>query len=129
MFGAVILAIAFDIVDMAVAALLGVSALIAARHPRPHRTIAAAMRTAGARSRCCSGGMIVARTLGSTGLFDRIGAIYLRATRGSGKRFLLLLFVLVAPLCALLPNATTVVLLAPIIIRVAQALESTSSAR
>ena len=59
----------------------------------------------------------------STRLFDRIGAVYLRATRGSGQRFLLLLVALVAPLCALLPNATTVILLAPIIVRVAQALE------
>jgi Na+/H+ antiporter NhaD/arsenite permease-like protein len=49
--------------------------------------------------------------------------VYLRATRGSGKRFLLLLIALVAPLCALLPNATTVVLLAPVIVRVAKALD------
>jgi Na+/H+ antiporter NhaD/arsenite permease-like protein len=35
----------------------------------------------------------------------------------------LLLIIIVAPLCALLPNATTVILLAPIIIRVALALE------
>jgi Na+/H+ antiporter NhaD/arsenite permease-like protein len=69
------------------------------------------------------GGMVVARTLASTGIFDRIGSVYLRATQGSGKRFLLLLIALVAPLCAFLPNATTVILLAPIIIRVATALE------
>ena len=61
--------------------------------------------------------------MATTGIFERVGNVYLRATRGSGKRFLLLLFVLVAPLCALLPNATTVVLLAPIIIRVAKALD------
>ncbi|HEY3599335.1 MAG TPA: SLC13 family permease, partial [Paraburkholderia sp.] len=42
---------------------------------------------------------------------------------GSGKRFLLILFALVAPTCAVLPNATTVILLAPIIIRVCTALE------
>ncbi len=48
---------------------------------------------------------------------------FLRATRGSGKRFLLLLIALVAPICAVLPNATTVILVAPIIIRVALALE------
>ena len=59
----------------------------------------------------------------STRLFDRIGAVYLRLTRGSGRRFLLLLVALVAPLCAFLPNATTVILLAPIIVKVAQALE------
>ena len=42
---------------------------------------------------------------------------------GSGKRFLLSLFLLVGPLCAVLPNATAVILVAPIIIRVARALE------
>ena len=42
---------------------------------------------------------------------------------GSGRRFLLLLVALVAPVCAFLPNATTVILLAPVIIRVARALE------
>jgi Na+/H+ antiporter NhaD/arsenite permease-like protein len=47
----------------------------------------------------------------------------LKLTRGSGRRFLLGIVLLVVPLCAVLPNATTVVLLAPIIIRVAQALE------
>ncbi len=52
-----------------------------------------------------------------------LGTYYLRATKGSGKRFLLGLIILVAPLCAVLPNATTVILLAPIIIRVAIALE------
>jgi Na+/H+ antiporter NhaD/arsenite permease-like protein len=49
--------------------------------------------------------------------------MYLGATGGSGKRFLLLLIALVAPVCALLPNATTVILLAPIIIGVARALK------
>jgi Na+/H+ antiporter NhaD/arsenite permease-like protein len=69
------------------------------------------------------GGMVVVVTLGPTGLFDYIGTRYLMATGGSGKRFLLGLVLLIAPLCAVLPNATTVILLAPIIIRVANALE------
>ena len=46
----------------------------------------------------------------------------MRATRGSGKRFLVGVVVLVV-LCAFLPNATTVLLLAPIVIRVASALK------
>lgn len=121
-FGAVIVAIAFDLLDMAVATLLGVSALIAT-NILTAQDIAAAMRTAGGPLALLFGGMIVARTLVSTRLFDRIGAVYLRLTRGSGRRFLLLLVALVAPLCAFLPNATTVILLAPIIVKVAQALE------
>ena len=121
-FGAVILAIAFDVIDMAVATLLGVS-LLFGFNILTEDDVIAAMRTAGGPLALLFGGMIVARTLASTGLFDRVGAAYLQATQGSGKRFLLLLVALVAPLCAILPNATTVILLAPVIIRVATALE------
>jgi len=121
-FAAVILAIAFDVIDMALAALLGVSVLVAFGILN-ERDITSAMRTAGGPLLLLFGGMVVARTLATTGLFERVGNVYLRATRGSGRRFLLLLFVLVAPLCALLPNATTVILLAPIIIGVAKALD------
>jgi Na+/H+ antiporter NhaD/arsenite permease-like protein len=121
-FGAVILAVAFDVIDMAVATLLGVS-LLFGFNILTEEDIIAAMKTAGGPLSLLFGGMIVARTLASTGLFDRVGIAYLHATRGSGKRFLLLLVALVAPLCAILPNATTVILLAPIIIRVATALE------
>ena len=67
--------------------------------------------------------MVVARILATTGIFERVGRLFLRATKGSGKRFLLGLLVLVVPLCAVLPNATVVILLAPIIIQVAQALK------
>lgn len=122
-FGGVILVIAFDVMDMAVAALLGVSALMAfgiLHEP----DFLGALKIGGGPLALLFGGMVVAHTLGSTGIFDRVGAVYLRATRGSGKRFLLLLIALVAPVCALLPNATTVILLAPVIIRVARALET-----
>ena len=121
-FGAVILAIAFDLIDMAVAALLGVSMLFGF-NILAEEDVIAAMKTAGGPLALLFGGMVVARTLAGTGIFDRIGTVYLRATKGSGKRFLLLLIALVAPLCAFLPNATTVILLAPIIIRVAVALD------
>lgn len=121
-FAAVILAIAFDVIDMAVATLLGVSLLIALDVLREDDIIAA-VKTAGGPLSLLFGGMVVARTLASTGLFERVGSVYLRATRGSGRRFLLLLIALVAPLCAFLPNATTVILLAPVVVRVAVALE------
>ena len=121
-FGSVILAIAFDLIDMAVAALLGVSMLFGF-NILAEEDVIAAVKTAGGPLALLFGGMVVARTLAGTGIFDRIGTVYLRATKGSGKRFLLLLIALVAPLCAFLPNATTVILLAPIIIRVAVALD------
>ncbi|HKC95040.1 MAG TPA: SLC13 family permease, partial [Nitrospira sp.] len=118
----VILAIAFDLIDMAVAALLGVSMLFGFNILAEDDVIAA-VKTAGGPLALLFGGMVVARTLAVTGIFDRIGTVFLRATKGSGKRFLLLLIALVTPLCAFLPNATTVILLAPIIIRVAVALD------
>jgi Na+/H+ antiporter NhaD/arsenite permease-like protein len=121
-FSAVILAIAFNVIDMAVAALVGMCALIALNILNEQDLVAAARTAAGPIS-LLFGGMVVARILSTTGLFDLIGDLYLRATGGSGRRFLLLLVVIVAPLCAFLPNATTVILLAPIIIRVAVALE------
>ena len=37
------------------------------------------------------GGMVVARVIGKTGIFDWLGDAFLRATGGSGQRFLLLI--------------------------------------
>lgn len=121
-FAAVILAIAVDLIDMAVATMLGTSLMMAFGILDGDDLIAAA-KTAGGPLSLLFGGMVVARVLADTGLFERIGATFLHATGGSGKRFLLLLIVLVAPVCALLPNATTVILLAPVIVRVAKALD------
>ena len=121
-FAAVIIAIAFDFVDMAVAALLGVGAMLALGLLN-NDDLLAATRTSGGPLALLFGGMVVAHVLGKTGVFERVGHYFLQATRGSGKRYLLLLILLVAPTCALLPNATTVILLAPVIISVARALK------
>jgi Na+/H+ antiporter NhaD/arsenite permease-like protein len=121
-FAGVILLIAFDLIDMLLAGMIGASILIALGIFNSQDVIAI-YQTAGAPIALLLGGMVVARTLVPTGVFDFVGTIYLQATKGSGKRFLLGLFILVAPLCAVLPNATTVIILAPIIIRVANALE------
>ncbi len=121
-FAGVILLIAFDLIDMLLAAMLGVSVLIVLGIFTA-RDVVSISQTAGGPIALLFGGMVVARVLSPTGLFELLGTVYLRATRGSGKRFLLGLIVLVAPLCAMLPNATTVILLAPVIIRVATALE------
>ena len=121
-FAAVILLIAFDVVDMLLAAMLGVSVLIVLG-VYSIQDVIDINRTADGTLALLFGGMVVARTLSTTGIFEFLGTVYLRATKGSGKRFLLGLFLLVAPLCAVLPNATAVILLAPIIIRVAKALK------
>ena len=120
-FAAVVLAIAFDILDLALAAMLGASVLIVSGI-LTQEDIQNSFKTSEGTIALLFGGMVVARTLAPTGIFDRVGTLLLRATRGSGKGFLLLLIALVAPICAFLPNATTVILVAPIIIRVAIAL-------
>lgn len=121
-FGGVILAIAFDLIEMMLAALLGVSVLTLFGI-FSQQDILDITRMSSGPIALLFGGMVVAMTLAPTGIFDYVGTRYLLATRGSGKRFLLGLVLLVAPLCAVLPNATTVILLAPIVIRVADALE------
>jgi len=121
-FSGVILAIAFNLLDMVVVALLGVS-LLTVFGIMSHETIINAVNAADGALALLFGGMVVARTLKPTGIFDHIGTRFLFLTRGSGKRFLLGIVILVVPLCAILPNATTVILLAPVIIRTAQVLE------
>ena len=121
-FAAVIVLIAFDLIDMAVAGLLGVCILLILGILEDDDLVAA-FRTAGGPVALLFGGMVVARVLAKTGIFERVGNLYLHATRGSGKRFLLLLVLMVAVTCSVLPNATTVILLAPVIIRVAKELK------
>jgi Na+/H+ antiporter NhaD/arsenite permease-like protein len=121
-FTGVIVLIAFDILDMAVAGLLGVCLLLVLGILEGD-DLMAAFRTAGAPLALLFGGMVVARVLAKTGIFERVGDLVLRATGGSGKRFLLLLVLMVAVTCSVLPNATTVILLAPVIIGVAKMLK------
>lgn len=112
----------FDWIDMTVASLLSVSALIVFGI-LSQKDILNVVNSGGGVLALLFGGMVVARTLTPTGIFELVGARFLILTRGSGKRFLLGLILLVAPVCAVLPNATVVILLAPVIIRVATALE------
>jgi Na+/H+ antiporter NhaD/arsenite permease-like protein len=121
-FTAVLLAVTANLMDMAVAAMLGVSVLIVFGIYN-HQDILSATRSADGSLSLLFGGMVVARTLEPTGVFDHIGTRFLLLTGGSGKRFLLGLILLVAGLCAFLPNATTVILLAPVIIRICRQLE------
>jgi Na+/H+ antiporter NhaD/arsenite permease-like protein len=121
-FAGVILAIAFDWIDMVLAALLGVCTLTVCGIYH-HDDVMAAIGSCLGPLALLFGGMVVARTLEPTGLFEHVGTRFLILTRGSGRRFLLGIIILVAPICAFLPNATTVILVAPIIIRTAIALD------
>jgi Na+/H+ antiporter NhaD/arsenite permease-like protein len=121
-FAGVILVIALNVIDMTLAVMLGASILLLLGILTQQDILNSLKFSEGMLS-LLFGGMIVARTLVPTGIFEQVGTRFLIATRGSGKRFLLMLVAMVAPICAFLPNATTVILLAPIIIRVALALE------
>jgi len=121
-FAGVILAIAFNLVDMMLAVMLGASILMVVGI-LTQQDILNSLQASEGMLALLFGGMVVARTLVPTGIFEYAGTHFLRATRGSGRRFLLLLVAVIAPVCAFLPNATTVILLAPIIIRVSLALE------
>jgi Na+/H+ antiporter NhaD/arsenite permease-like protein len=121
-FAGVILAIAVNLIDMTLAVMLGASVLIVLGILTQYDILKSIQASEGMLA-LLFGGMVVARTLKPTGIFEHVGVRFLLATRGSGKRFLLLLIALIAPICAVLPNATTVILVAPIIIRVALALE------
>jgi Na+/H+ antiporter NhaD/arsenite permease-like protein len=121
-FAAVILLIAFDLIDMAVAALLGVCVLIVFG-VLDGSDLISIVQTASGPLALLFGGMVVARVIGKTGIFEWLGDAFLRATGGSGKRLLLLIVALMVPVCAFLPNATAVILVAPIIIGVCKALK------
>ena len=121
-FGAVILLIALDLLDITVAALLGVVVYAATGLLTPQATVGGLEMASGPLA-LLFGGMVVARVLGPTGIFDFIGGRFLSLTGGSGRRLILGLVCLIAPICAFLPNATVVLLLAPVVIRVAAALK------
>ena len=121
-FVGVILVIAFNWLDMVITALIGVC-LLTTLGIVTHETIINSVKAADGALSLLFGGMVVARTLTPTGIFEYVGTRFLLLTKGSGKRYLLGIVILVVPLCAILPNATTVILLAPIIIRSAKALD------
>ncbi len=118
----VVIAIAFDLIDMAVATLLGVVVMVVTGI-LDQGDFVKVQGTAGGVLALLFGGMVVARMLETSGVFATLGVPFVRLTQGSGRRFLLLIVTTVAVICAFLPNAATVVLIAPLIIRAAQALE------
>lgn len=61
------------------------------------------------------GVMVLVRSFEPTKIFDYIATQIVILARGQGKRLLLGIVALTAPICAVLPNATTVMLLAPLL--------------
>jgi len=61
------------------------------------------------------GVMVMVRAFEPTGIFAYLATQMVRLAGGQGKRLLLGIVAVTAPICAVLPNATTVMLLAPLL--------------
>lgn len=68
------------------------------------------------------GVMVLVRAFQPTKVFDYLAARILLLVKGEGKRLLLGIIGITIPICAFLPNATTVMLLAPLIPPIAKEL-------
>lgn len=66
------------------------------------------------------GVMVLVRAFEPTKIFDYLGTQMVVLAKGEGKRLLLGIVAITTPICAVLPNATTVMLLAPLIPPIAQ---------
>jgi Na+/H+ antiporter NhaD/arsenite permease-like protein len=66
------------------------------------------------------GVMVMVRSFEPTKIFDYLATQIVVLAKGKGKRLLLSIVAITAPICALLPNATTVMLLAPLLPPIAQ---------
>ncbi|MCC5639595.1 transporter [Nostoc sp. CHAB 5844] len=66
------------------------------------------------------GVMVLVRAFEPTKIFDYLATQIVILSKGEGKRLLLSIVGIVTPICAVLPNATTVMLLAPLIPPMAQ---------
>jgi Na+/H+ antiporter NhaD/arsenite permease-like protein len=66
------------------------------------------------------GVMVLVRAFQPTNIFEYLGTQIVLLAKGEGKRLLLGIVAITTPICAVLPNATTVMLLAPLIPPMAQ---------
>jgi Na+/H+ antiporter NhaD/arsenite permease-like protein len=66
------------------------------------------------------GVMVMVRAFEPTRIFEYLGTQIVLLAKGEGKRLLLGIVAITTPICAVLPNATTVMLLAPLIPPIAQ---------
>lgn len=120
-FVAVILAIASNRLHLTVAALLGTVVLLLTGVLSAQEA-SNTINPGEATISLFFGGMVMARVLIPTGLFDYLGSIALRLVRGDGRRLMIAIVLVAAPICAFLPNATVVILLAPLIVGLCQRL-------
>ncbi len=113
-FVAVILAIMTEKLHLTVAALLGSLVLVFVHI----MTLTEAMDYIGNSYSTLAlffGVMVLVRAFEPTRVFDYLATQMVVISKGQGKRLLLGIVAITTPICAVLPNATTVMLLAPLI--------------
>ena len=113
-FVSVIIIIIFEWLDITVAGLLGALILVFFHVMTLQEAIGYISQSHGTLA-LFFGVMILIRTFEPTKIFDYLAAKMVFWAKGSGKLLLLGIVGITTPICAFLPNATTVMLLAPLI--------------
>ena len=113
-FVSVITIIIFEWLDMTVAGLLGALILVFFHVMTLPEAMGYISKSHGTLA-LFLGVMILVRTFEPTKVFDYLAAKMVFWAKGSGKLLLLGIVGITTPICAFLPNATTVMLLAPLI--------------
>lgn len=120
-FGGTIVLIALEWVHLTIAALLGALLLVVLNILTLEQAIsyiANSHTTLG----LFFGVMVMVRALQPTRIFEYLATYMVLWSKGKGHRLLLGIVAITTPICAVLPNATTVMLLAPLIPPLAQEL-------
>ncbi|MEM1394135.1 MAG: ArsB/NhaD family transporter [Cyanobacteria bacterium P01_H01_bin.150] len=113
-FIAVICLIMTEWINLTVAAFLGALILVFAHVMTLEEAIGYIAQSHGTLA-LFFGVMVLVRAFEATKIFDYLAMQILLLVKGEGKRLLIGIIALTAPICAFLPNATTVMLLAPLI--------------
>lgn len=120
-FFGVILLVITEWVHLTIAALLGALLLVFANVMTLPEAIGYISKSHGTLG-LFFGIMVFVRAFESTKVFDYLATQIVVLAKGEGKRLLLAIVGIVTPICAVLPNATTVILLAPLIPPIAEEL-------
>ncbi|MFM2064562.1 MAG: hypothetical protein RLZZ507_4233 [Cyanobacteriota bacterium] len=110
----VIVVIMTEWIDLTVAALLGALILVFTNIMTLPEAVSYIGKSYGTLG-LFFGVMVLVRAFEPTNIFSYIATQIVILAQGSGKKLLLGIVALVTPICAVLPNATTVMLLAPLI--------------
>lgn len=121
-FCGLVVVLVLDLVDLAVAAMAAVSLLLVGG-VLAAADLRAATSEAGPTLALLFGGMVLVRILTPTGLFEGVGWMMVRGAQGSGARLLAAIAAAAVPTCAFLPNATVILLFAPIVLQACRRME------